>query len=38
MNPETKMVRQRLNVLELAEALGNISEGEQIQRDFYLYR
>lgn len=26
MNPETKMIRQRLNVLELAEALGNISE------------
>jgi transposase InsO family protein len=26
MNPETKIVRQRMSVLELAEALGNVSE------------
>lgn len=26
MNPEEKVIRQRLSVLELAQALGNVSE------------
>ena len=41
MNPETKILRHRLSVLELAESLGNVSEAcrqRNISRtQFYEY-
>jgi hypothetical protein len=42
MNPEIKIVRQRMSVLELADALGNISEAcrqRNVSRSqFYEYK
>jgi len=42
MNPETKILRQRLSVLELAESLGNVSEAcrqrNMSRTQFYEYK